>query len=187
MSVNIMSLDHGRNDTLLEKTMQSLHTQKAHCCHVKSSNSHRSTVDTAPASLYAQVRELLSQKLSSWQLSCSQPTRLPDRALNLLRHTAPQGSGAAGIAELLRHAKLSAPQSMEQVSGAAVCANSTLRGTTDTVCRSRVNYAWNPRCRILIFHALPVCFPEAVRTGSPAPVKWRQHRLHTAPPPVLAE
>uniref|UniRef100_A0A8C7MU01 BAR/IMD domain-containing adapter protein 2 n=1 Tax=Oncorhynchus kisutch TaxID=8019 RepID=A0A8C7MU01_ONCKI len=59
---------------------------------------------------HCKVRELLSQKLSSWQQSCSQPTRLPERALNLLRHTAPQGSGASGIAELLRHAKLGAAQ-----------------------------------------------------------------------------
>ena len=57
-----------------------------------------------------QVRELLSQKLSSWQQSCSQPTKLPERALNLLRHTAPQGSGAAGIAEALRHTKIGSAQ-----------------------------------------------------------------------------
>ncbi|KAL0985187.1 hypothetical protein UPYG_G00153880 [Umbra pygmaea] len=57
---------------------------------------------------HCKVRELLSQKLSSWQQSCSQPTKLPERALNLLRHTAPQGAGASGIAELLRHAKLGA-------------------------------------------------------------------------------
>lgn len=57
-----------------------------------------------------QVRELLSQKLSSWQQSCSQPTKLPERALNLLRHTAPQSSGAAGLAEVLRHTKLGASQ-----------------------------------------------------------------------------
>lgn len=53
-----------------------------------------------------QVRELLSQKLSSWQQSCSQPTKLPERALNLLRHTAPQSPGAAGVAEVLRHTKI---------------------------------------------------------------------------------
>ncbi|KAM4580341.1 BAR/IMD domain-containing adapter protein 2 [Odontesthes bonariensis] len=59
---------------------------------------------------HSKVRELLSQKLSSWQQSCSQPTKLPERALNLLRHTAPPGPGAAGIAEVLRHTKLgSAP------------------------------------------------------------------------------
>jgi len=57
-----------------------------------------------------QVRELLSQKLSSWQQSCSQPTKLPERALNLLRHTAPPGPGAAGIAEVLRHTKLGSAQ-----------------------------------------------------------------------------
>ena len=61
-------------------------------------------------SLFSQVRELLSQKLSSWQQSCSQPTKLPERALNLLRHTAPQTSGAAGIADTLRHTKLGSSQ-----------------------------------------------------------------------------
>uniref|UniRef100_A0A6Q2XQ40 BAR/IMD domain-containing adapter protein 2 n=1 Tax=Esox lucius TaxID=8010 RepID=A0A6Q2XQ40_ESOLU len=59
---------------------------------------------------HCKVRELLSQKLSSWQQSCSQPTKLPERALNLLRHTAPQGPGVSGIAELLRHAKLGTVQ-----------------------------------------------------------------------------
>ncbi|KAJ8389444.1 hypothetical protein AAFF_G00119820 [Aldrovandia affinis] len=63
---------------------------------------------------HCKVRELLSQKLSSWQQSCSQPTRLPDRALHLFRHTAPQAAGAAGIAELLRQAKLGAAQPLEQ-------------------------------------------------------------------------
>ncbi|XP_038848721.1 brain-specific angiogenesis inhibitor 1-associated protein 2-like [Salvelinus namaycush] len=65
---------------------------------------------------HCKVRELLSQKLSSWQQSCSQPTRLPERALNLLRHTAPQGSGASGIADLLRHAKLGAAQPEQRLS-----------------------------------------------------------------------
>ncbi|KAK3551490.1 hypothetical protein QTP70_017387 [Hemibagrus guttatus] len=60
------------------------------------------------------VRELLSQKLSSWQQSCSQPTKLPERALNLLRHTAPQGTGASGIADVLRHTKLGSAQAGEQ-------------------------------------------------------------------------
>ncbi|XP_061918466.1 brain-specific angiogenesis inhibitor 1-associated protein 2 isoform X2 [Entelurus aequoreus] len=55
---------------------------------------------------HCKVRELLAQKLSSWQQSCTQPTKLPERALNLMRHTAPQSSGAAGMAEVLRHAKL---------------------------------------------------------------------------------
>ncbi|MEQ2204335.1 hypothetical protein XENOCAPTIV_011611 [Xenoophorus captivus] len=65
------------------------------------------------------VRELLSQKLSSWQQSCSQPTKLPERALNLLRHTVPQSPGAAGIAEVLRHAKLGTAQP-EQVRSCVV-------------------------------------------------------------------
>ncbi|KAJ8334385.1 hypothetical protein SKAU_G00400240 [Synaphobranchus kaupii] len=63
---------------------------------------------------HGKVRELLSQKLSSWQQSCSQPTRLPHRALHLFRHTAPQAAGAAGIAELLRQAKLGTAQPLEQ-------------------------------------------------------------------------
>ncbi|XP_026227674.1 I-BAR_IMD_IRSp53 and SH3_Irsp53_BAIAP2L domain-containing protein [Anabas testudineus] len=65
---------------------------------------------------HSKVRELLSQKLSSWQQSCSQPTKLPERALNLLRHTAPQSSGAAGIAEVLRHAKLGSAQPEQRLS-----------------------------------------------------------------------
>ncbi|XP_076826655.1 BAR/IMD domain-containing adapter protein 2 isoform X2 [Brachyhypopomus gauderio] len=63
---------------------------------------------------HLKVRELLSQKLSSWQQSCSQPTKLPERALNLLRHTTLHGPGAAGIAEVLRHPKMGTPQSGEQ-------------------------------------------------------------------------
>ncbi|XP_028837360.1 brain-specific angiogenesis inhibitor 1-associated protein 2 isoform X2 [Denticeps clupeoides] len=63
---------------------------------------------------HCKVRELLSQKLSSWQQSCAQPTKLPERALNLLRHTAPQTSGASVIAEVLRHAKLGPAQPVEQ-------------------------------------------------------------------------
>ncbi|XP_047667700.1 brain-specific angiogenesis inhibitor 1-associated protein 2 isoform X2 [Tachysurus fulvidraco] len=63
---------------------------------------------------HSKVRELMSQKLSSWQQSCSQPTKLPERALNLLRHTAPQGAGASGIADVLRHTKLGSAQSGEQ-------------------------------------------------------------------------
>lgn len=57
-----------------------------------------------------QVRELLSQKLSSWQQSCSQPTKLPERALNLLRHTAPQSSGPTGMTEVLRHPRIGSEQ-----------------------------------------------------------------------------
>ncbi|CAK6973502.1 brain-specific angiogenesis inhibitor 1-associated protein 2, partial [Scomber scombrus] len=64
---------------------------------------------------HSKVRELLSQKLSSWQQSCSQPTKLPERALNLLRHTA-QGSGAAGIAEVLRHTKIGSAQPEQRLS-----------------------------------------------------------------------
>lgn len=65
---------------------------------------------------HCKVRELLSQKLSSWQQSCSQPTKLPERALNLLRFTAPQSSGAAGIGDLLRHAKMGAAQPEQRLS-----------------------------------------------------------------------
>ncbi|XP_077577226.1 BAR/IMD domain-containing adapter protein 2 [Stigmatopora nigra] len=65
---------------------------------------------------HSKVRELLSQKLSSWQVSCTQPTKLPERALNLLRHTAPQTSGAAGIAEVLRHTKLGSVPSEQRMS-----------------------------------------------------------------------
>ncbi|XP_072250234.1 BAR/IMD domain-containing adapter protein 2 [Leuresthes tenuis] len=65
---------------------------------------------------HSKVRELLSQKLSSWQQSCSQPTKLPERALNLLRHTAPPGPGAAGIAEVLRHTKLGSAHPEQRLS-----------------------------------------------------------------------
>lgn len=65
---------------------------------------------------HTKVRELLSQKLASWQQSCSQPTKLPERALNLLRHTAPQSPGAAGIAEVLRHTKLGSAQPEQRLS-----------------------------------------------------------------------
>ncbi|XP_041088334.1 brain-specific angiogenesis inhibitor 1-associated protein 2-like isoform X2 [Polyodon spathula] len=61
---------------------------------------------------HSKVRELLSQKLSCWQASCSQPTRLPERALNLVRQTA-AGSGNAGIAEVLRTAKLGNAAALE--------------------------------------------------------------------------
>ncbi|XP_019724518.1 brain-specific angiogenesis inhibitor 1-associated protein 2 isoform X1 [Hippocampus comes] len=65
---------------------------------------------------HCKVKELLSQKLSSWQQSCTQPTKLPERALNLLRHTAPQSSGAAGIAEVLRYTKLGCSQPEQRLS-----------------------------------------------------------------------
>ncbi|KAF6739723.1 Brain-specific angiogenesis inhibitor 1-associated protein 2 [Oryzias melastigma] len=65
---------------------------------------------------HSKVRELLSQKLSSWQQSCSQPTKLPERALNLLRHTAPQSPGAAGVAEVLRHTKIGSSHPEQRVS-----------------------------------------------------------------------
>ncbi|XP_015236647.1 PREDICTED: brain-specific angiogenesis inhibitor 1-associated protein 2-like [Cyprinodon variegatus] len=65
---------------------------------------------------HSKVRELLSQKLSTWQQSCSQPTKLPERALNLLRHTTPQSQGAAGIAEVLRHTKLGTAQPEQRLS-----------------------------------------------------------------------
>ncbi|XP_038140392.1 brain-specific angiogenesis inhibitor 1-associated protein 2 [Cyprinodon tularosa] len=65
---------------------------------------------------HSKVRELLSQKLSTWQQSCSQPTKLPERALNLLRHTTPQSPGAAGIAEVLRHTKLGTAQPEQRLS-----------------------------------------------------------------------
>ncbi|XP_048881660.1 brain-specific angiogenesis inhibitor 1-associated protein 2 [Brienomyrus brachyistius] len=110
--VELMSRRQGELDSLVAAGYRSALTEerRRYCFLVD----RQCSVTKLLINYHCKVRELLSQKLSSWQLSCSQPTRLPDRALNLLRHTAPQGSGAAGIAELLRHAKLSAPQSMEQ-------------------------------------------------------------------------
>ncbi|KAJ8273223.1 hypothetical protein GJAV_G00099120, partial [Gymnothorax javanicus] len=63
---------------------------------------------------HSKVRELLSQKLSSWQQSCSQPTRLPEQTVHMLRRIAPQTTGVAGIAEVLRQAKLGTTQPLEQ-------------------------------------------------------------------------
>ncbi|CAL8237324.1 unnamed protein product [Boreogadus saida] len=76
----------------------------------------QSSVTKLLINYHCKVRELLSQKLSSWQQSCSQPTKLPERALNLLRHTAPQTSGAAGIADTLRHTKLGSSQPDQRLS-----------------------------------------------------------------------
>lgn len=129
-----------------------------------------------------QVRELLSQKLSSWQQSCSQPTKLPERALNLLRHTAPQSSGAAGIAEVLRHTKIGSAQP-EQVRG---------HGPS-----SSLDHTSNLGCVLCPPHPTP----EAVSPGSPssaerrlgplpaaaacAPLLPQRHRYHPGVPPGL--
>ncbi|XP_028677715.1 brain-specific angiogenesis inhibitor 1-associated protein 2-like protein 1 [Erpetoichthys calabaricus] len=61
---------------------------------------------------HSKVKELLSQKLSAWQSSCSQPTKLPERALNLVRQTA-ASSGNSGIADVLRTSKLSTTSPLE--------------------------------------------------------------------------
>ncbi|XP_018590325.1 brain-specific angiogenesis inhibitor 1-associated protein 2 isoform X2 [Scleropages formosus] len=110
--VELMSRRQGELDTLVAVGYRSALTEerRRYCFLVD----RQCAVTKLLINYHCKVRELLSQKLSAWQQSCSQPTRLPDRALNLLRHTAPQSSGAAGIAELLRNAKLSAPQSVEQ-------------------------------------------------------------------------
>lgn len=44
-----------------------------------------------------QVRELLAAKLPIWQTSCTQPTRLPERALALVKLTANNLSGGTPI------------------------------------------------------------------------------------------
>uniref|UniRef100_H3CRM0 BAR/IMD domain-containing adapter protein 2 n=1 Tax=Tetraodon nigroviridis TaxID=99883 RepID=H3CRM0_TETNG len=106
--VELMSRRQGELDALVATGYKSALTEERRrycflvdrqCCVTKLLINHHS-----------KVRELLSQKLSSWQHSCSQPTKLPERALNLLRHTAPQTSGAAGIAEVLRHTKIGSAQ-----------------------------------------------------------------------------
>lgn len=96
--VELMSRRQGELDSLVATGYRSALTEERRrycflvdrqCCVTKLLINH-----------HTKVKELLSQKLSSWQQSCSQPTKLPERALNLLRHTAPQSS-----AEALRHNK----------------------------------------------------------------------------------
>lgn len=112
--VELMSRRQGELDTLVAVGYRSALTEerRRYCFLVD----RQCAVTKLLINYHCKVRELLSQKLSSWQLSCSQPTRLPERALNLLRHTAPQGSGAAGIAELLRQSKLGSGQSDQRLS-----------------------------------------------------------------------
>lgn len=96
--VELMSRRQGELDSLVATGYRSALTEERRrycflvdrqCCVTKLLINH-----------HTKVKELLSQKLSSWQQSCAQPTKLPERALNLLRHTAPQSS-----AEALRHNK----------------------------------------------------------------------------------
>uniref|UniRef100_A0A3Q3J814 IMD domain-containing protein n=1 Tax=Monopterus albus TaxID=43700 RepID=A0A3Q3J814_MONAL len=103
--VELMSRRQGELDTLVAAGYRSALTEerRRYCFLVD----RQCCVTKLLINYHSKVRELLSQKLSSWQQSCSQPTKLPDRALNLLRHTAPQSSGAARITEVLRHTKLS--------------------------------------------------------------------------------
>ncbi|XP_041961691.1 brain-specific angiogenesis inhibitor 1-associated protein 2 isoform X1 [Alosa sapidissima] len=110
--VELMSRRQGELDTLVAVGYRSALTEerRRYCFLVD----RQCAVTKLLINYHCKVRELLSQKLSSWQQSCSQPTKLPERALNLLRHTAPQTSGASGIAEVLRHAKLGAAQPGEQ-------------------------------------------------------------------------
>lgn len=91
--VELMSRRQGELDSLVATGYRSALTEERRrycflvdrqCCVTKLLINH-----------HTKVKELLSQKLSSWQQSCSQPTKLPERALNLLRHTAPQSSGDA--------------------------------------------------------------------------------------------
>ncbi|KAL2084773.1 hypothetical protein ACEWY4_020291 [Coilia grayii] len=110
--VELMSRRQGELDTLVAMGYRSALTEerRRYCFLVD----RQCAVTKLLINYHCKVRELLSQKLSSWQQSCSQPTKLPERALNLLRHTAPQTSGASGIAEVLRHSKLGAAQLGEQ-------------------------------------------------------------------------
>ncbi|XP_041649826.1 brain-specific angiogenesis inhibitor 1-associated protein 2 isoform X2 [Cheilinus undulatus] len=112
--VELMSRRQGELDALVATGYKSALTEerRRYCFLVD----RQCCVTKLLISYHSKVRELLSQKLSSWQLSCSQPTKLPERALNLLRHTAPQSSGAAGIAEVLRHTKLGSSQPEQRLS-----------------------------------------------------------------------
>ncbi|XP_029928464.1 brain-specific angiogenesis inhibitor 1-associated protein 2 isoform X2 [Myripristis murdjan] len=112
--VELMSRRQGELDTLVAVGYRSALTEerRRYCFLVD----RQCSVTKLLINYHCKVRELLSQKLSSWQQSCSQPTKLPERALNLLRHTAPQSSAAAGIAEVLRHTKLGSSQSEQRLS-----------------------------------------------------------------------
>lgn len=112
--VELMSRRQGELDTLVATGYRSALTEerRRYCFLVD----RQCCVTKLLINYHSKVRELLSQKLSSWQQSCSQPTKLPERALNLLRHTAPQSSGAAGIAEVLRHTKLGSAQPEQRLS-----------------------------------------------------------------------
>lgn len=101
--VELMSRRQGELDSLVATGYRSALTEERRrycflvdrqCCVTKLLINH-----------HTKVKELLSQKLSSWQQSCSQPTKLPERAINLLRHTAPQSS-----AEALRNSKPGQPE-----------------------------------------------------------------------------
>ncbi|XP_067305373.1 BAR/IMD domain-containing adapter protein 2 isoform X2 [Pseudorasbora parva] len=110
--VELMSRRQGELDSLVAVGYRSALTEerRRYCFLVD----RQCSVTKILVNYHCKVRELLSQKLSSWQQSCAQPTKLPERALNLLRHTAPQSSGGAGLAEVLRNAKLGISQSGEQ-------------------------------------------------------------------------
>ncbi|KAM9722652.1 BAR/IMD domain-containing adapter protein 2 isoform 1-T2 [Menidia menidia] len=112
--VELMSRRQGELDTLVATGYKSALTEerRRYCFLVD----RQCCVTKLLINYHSKVRELLSQKLSSWQQSCSQPTKLPERALNLLRHTAPHGPGAAGIAEVLRHTKLGSAQPEQRLS-----------------------------------------------------------------------
>ncbi|KAF4103677.1 brain-specific angiogenesis inhibitor 1-associated protein 2 [Onychostoma macrolepis] len=110
--VELMSRRQGELDSLVAVGYRSALTEerRRYCFLVD----RQCSVTKILINYHCKVRELLSQKLSSWQQSCAQPTKLPERALSLLRHTAPQSSGGAGLAEVLRNAKLGITQPAEQ-------------------------------------------------------------------------
>ncbi|CAL1611022.1 unnamed protein product [Knipowitschia caucasica] len=96
--VELMSRRQGELDSLVATGYKSALTEerRRYCFLVD----RQCSVTKILINYHSKVKELLAQKLSSWQQSCSQPTKLPERALNLLRHTAPQSS-----ADALRHNK----------------------------------------------------------------------------------
>lgn len=112
--VELMSRRQGELDALVATGFRSALTEerRRYCFLVD----RQCCVTKLLINYHSKVRELLSQKLSSWQQSCSQPTKLPERALNLMRHTAPQSSGATGVAEVLRNTKLGAAQPEQRLS-----------------------------------------------------------------------
>ncbi|XP_030053639.1 brain-specific angiogenesis inhibitor 1-associated protein 2 isoform X1 [Microcaecilia unicolor] len=58
------------------------------------------------SSYHAKVKELLSVKLPAWEQSCTQPTKLPERALNLVKQMANSSSAGTIISDPIPSTKV---------------------------------------------------------------------------------